>query len=386
MKSLANDRRTSHIRRLSVALSFALLSSCGAADSDWPSEVVSPPESDELVRAMVRDGDVIYVGRRSRLDRIDIQTGHVVKIAGPEWSQCPVDPYSNWRGVRVVGPPTPFAVRGTTFYLASDDDCGLWSFEATTGKSRMLVDRSAKARGAIRAGGEIRKWTGALWNGKSGPHWDRYGMAVATDGDGLLGCFDVSGEDYGDSSHVELWSIGPDGEPREQLASVPPGQAKECTRVIPDAETILLATDRSLLRWDRRTRTLSTIARTARYAPAGVEQDATGVYFGMDNSIMWVPRSGGEPVVLIASSGELTEWARSVVGIDADHVYFHEGDRLKRVKRDGSNLMEFAVAPGYDFITSNVAITPQHVYFVNVTRGVPGGQTGLATSLHRKRK
>ena len=379
-----------------VVLPAAFVLGCAAdAERSPPSEQVSAPEWN-VALAMVRDGDSIFVGRAERLDRIDAATGVVTVIAGPEWAECPGHPSITWLPtVMDYGYPN-LVVRGTTLYLVQSD-CGLWSFDTVTKQQHMLVDPTPETR-AKRLDAEGVFPDGATWNGKTGPDWNGpFGLALAADGDGLIACFQANahepdprapdGSDF--RQRIELWSLATDGTPREMLTFIDPEPSATngedyCKHVIPDATSILFSTDRSILRFDRETRAVTTLVSGYTYGTDGLAQDATDVfYIGPRNDVLRIPRGGGEPLVLRASSNDPREPARMTVTLDGEHVYFDEGYSLMRVNKDGSGLITLSAGDdGSWVLPMTLGIGDDHVYFEGMT-GSTSGDAKLLGALYR---
>ncbi len=358
----------------------AAAAGCGTDDGGYPSERVSAPESNAAM-ALVRDGDSIYVARPLRLDRIDARTGVVTEIAGADWAQCPRDSQITWVTTIDDFAYPNIVVRGSALYLIAQE-CGLWSFDVATKEKRMLVDpSSATKKERLDAEGIFPE--GSTWNGKTGPEWSSpWGMALAADGDGLVGCFQaVERQPAGDGSsasepRLELWSFSTEGTPREMLASVSSERATNdgknyCKQVIVDETSILFSTDRSVLRWDRQTRATTTVVSGYQYGTDGLAQDASDVFYvGAENDIRRVSRAGGDPVVLRASSHSPSEPVRMHVTLDGDEVYFHEGYSLVRMKKDGSDVTVVAAGNTEDWVLPmTLGIADHHVYFERMTRG-----------------
>jgi hypothetical protein len=338
-----------------------------------PSEAVSAPDAD-IVLAMVRDGDVIYVARPNALERMDAHTGERTTIAGEEWTTCPTAPTTNSWMSTALDPSYPnLLIQGTTAYLVQED-CGFWSFDIATKTRRMLVDptNATKLAMAQQAGGLPPE--GAIWNGKVGPNWrDAFGMSIARDGDGFLACFTAeAGAEDDFRERVALWSVALDGTPREQLAFIPRERESElgkevCRAIVPDATSILFATDHALVRFDRATRALTAIATGMDQGTEGLAMDDANIYFVSNNAIARVPRGGGDVTTLVPT----TRWAdsfRRIAGIDGDYLYFNEGHTLKRMKKDGTDLIDFAPGGEDDWVEPRVVgITSDFVYFERIT-------------------
>jgi len=374
---------------LASVVLFALTSGCASASeesTDRPSEIVVPPRPIASVPlAMLRDGDSIYLASAAQLDRIDARTGELTHVAGPEWAACPREPRIVWMSTAFDFTYPSLTIRGTTAYLVHPD-CGLWSFDFTTKKAQMLVDPSSDAKVAVaKATGHYA--VGAIWNGKMGSDWSSaWGMAIASDGDGLVGCFPAFATEpdadapsaVGYRYRIELWSIATDGTPRELLAFIPRGREREdgedyCKQVIPEEDSLLVSTDKALLRWDRRTRQLTTIVGGFRHGADGVATDATDIYFVKDNALVKVPRMGGPTVTLRASSGTPDEPTRLLAALDGDFVYFNESYTLKRMRKDGRDLIDFATGNSDDWVMPMVVgIGAEHIYFERITKAPPG--------------
>jgi hypothetical protein len=352
-----------------------------AAEDGVPSELVSAPTAN-VALAFVRDGDSLYVARAAGLERIDARSGVVSQVAGPEWAECPRDPRFTWLATELDYGYPNLVIRGTTLFLLAEQ-CGLWSFDVVTRERRMLVDPSFETR-EKRTKEEGVFPDGATWNGKTGPDWvSAWGMAIAADEDGLLGCFQanvdepdptqVGGHRY--RSRLELWSFSVDGTPREMLTSVSrereatDGQSY-CKHIIADETSILFSTDRAILRLDRKTRAVTTLVSGLRYGAQGLAQDASSIfYIGLlENDVRSMPRDGGVPIVLRASSHDGREPTRMMVTLDGDHVFFHEGYSLLRMQKDGSGSVVLAEGNQADWIIPmTLGIADHHVYFERMT-------------------
>jgi hypothetical protein len=363
-----------------VLATLAGASACATDDGGYPSERVSSPESDAAL-ALVREGDSIYVARPARLDRIDAATGVITEIAGADWAKCPRDPQITWLTTSLDFAYPNIVVHGSALYLIAQE-CGLWSFDVATKEKHMLVDpTSATKKARFDAEGIFPE--GATWNGKTGPDWSyAWGMALAADGDGLVGCFQAVERAPGGSgasestTQLELWSFSTEGTPREMLTSVSregaaTGSDGYCKQVLVDDASILFSTDRSILRWDRQTRALTTVVSGFRYGPEGLAQDASDVfYIGAENDVRRVSRRGGDPVVLRASSHSPSEPTRLKVTLDGNHVYFHEGYSLVRMNKDGSDVTVVAEGGEDDWVLPmTLGIADRHIYFERMTRG-----------------
>jgi hypothetical protein len=246
----------------------------------------------------------------------------------------------------------------------------------------MLVDPSFETR-EKRAKAEGVVPDGATWNGKTGPDWaSAWGMAIAADGDGLLGCFQANAYEPDPThlggrrfrSRLELWSFSVDGTPREMLTSVSSEREATdgenyCKHVIADEASILLSTDRAILRLDRKTRAVTTLVSGLRYGLAGLAQDASRIYYiGEENDVRSIPRDGGMPLVLRASSHDGREPARTMLTLDGDHVFFHEGYSLLRVQKHGSDVVVLAEGNEAEWVLPmTLGIAEHHVYFERIT-------------------
>jgi hypothetical protein len=385
-----------------IALFLGLVASvsavgCAADDTGGtPSELVSAPEWN-VAMALVRDGDSLYVARATRLDRIDARSGAVSEVAGPEWAECPRDPNITWLTTVDDYSYPNLLVRGSTVYLLQPS-CGLWSFDIATKKKHMLVDPSIEAR-TKRFDAEGVYPTGATWNGKDGPDW-RYvwGMALATDGDGLVGCFHTSSDEPDPNAvggirrvyPLELRSFATDGTPRERLTFLdqdrtPRDGENYCKHVIADATSILFSTDKSILRWDRQTRKLDTVVSGFRYGTEGLAQDATHVFYvSPRNEVRKLSRATGEDVVLRETSSSPRERPRLMLTVDGDHLYFHEGYSLMRIEKDGTGVIELAAGTEDDWVLPMaLGIGDEHVYFERMTEKVETGERKRLGSLRR---
>jgi hypothetical protein len=369
-----------NLSRYAASWLGVFLVACSSGDETRPSEAVSGPDPAPAF-AMVQDGDAIYVARPTALERIDTRTGERTTVAGPEWAQCPRDHGIVWMSSPLDFTYPELVISGTTAFVAHER-CGLWSFDFATKTSHMLVDPTTEAKAALMKSGAPYP-QGSLWNGKDGPYWqDPWGISLARDGDGLLVCFNAfSREDLADSpdagpsfrGRVELWSVALDGTPRELLTFIPRERMYElgesfCGAVVPDETSILFATDHAVVRFDRATRSLTPLATGMQYGPAGLATDGTDVYFEHRNAIVSVPRAGGEMKTLLASTGAGTESVRVLAGIDGDYVYFNDGYALKRMRKDGSDLIEFAHGdPQVWIMPRMIGVTPDFVYFERIT-------------------
>jgi hypothetical protein len=368
------------------SLVAVLLIGCGADAAVPHGEAVSPPDPIPAL-AMVRDGDAIYVARPTALERIDVHTGERTNVAGEEWAKCPRDGKILWMSTAIDFSYPLLAIQGTTAYLVHED-CGLWSFDFATKTSRMLVDPTPDAKEALMKSGASYP-DGAIWNGKDGPSWSApFGMAIARDGDGLLACFtSFVDEPYGDSpgdgfrERIELWSVGLDGTPREQLAFISRDRALElgeefCRVVVPDATSILVATDHALLRFDRATRALTPIATGIEYGTEGLATDDATVYFVKNNAIVSAPRGGGDVTTLVPSSGDPRETVRMVAGVDGDYLYFNDSYTLKRMRKVGGDVTEFVHGDTSDWIMPRMlGFADDFVYFERMTNDPSTGSS-----------
>lgn len=335
-------------------------------------EVVSPPDAD-VALAIVREGDSLYVARAARLDRIDTRTGVVSAIAGPEWATCPRASGRRWENLMINRGYANLAVKGTTLFLR-EDECGVWSYDVATKQRHMLVDVSTEIR-AERAEAEGVFPQAPTWNGKTGPNWHGFGMALAVDNERLVGCFTV--RERGASSSrdlVELWAISTDGTPLERIASLETsGQYHYCAGVVPDATSILFATNDAVHRWDRASRTLSTVAAGFDRGPNGLAQDDRDVFLvGDQNEVVKISRADGTRVVLRPASAGLQDSPRTFLTLGGDHVYFHESHSLMRMNKDGSHLLAVAAEAKAeeDWVPPmTIGIGDGHVYFERLTRG-----------------
>jgi hypothetical protein len=331
--------------------------------------------------ALVRDGDAIYVGRTARLDRIDARTGAVTTIAGPEWAECPRDPSLTWLTAIDDYSYPNLVVRGTTLTVVKPS-CGVWSFDVATKQRRMLVDPSlATKEQRVKAEGVWPE--GATWNGKTGPNWvDGWGMALASDGDGLVGCFTTSVHETLPASggggtilrdRLELWSISAEGTPREQLAALGLDRASDgkqyCEHVLVDPTSIVFSTEKSILRWDRQTRALKTLVSELRFGPWGLAQDATHLfYINERNEVRRLSRATGETIVIRTATDDPRQPARTMLTLDGDRVYFHDGYSLMRMNKDGTDLIELAAGREGDWVLPmTLGIGDHHLYFERLT-------------------
>jgi hypothetical protein len=331
--------------------------------------------------ALVRDGGSIYVGRSARLDRIDAGTGVVATVAGPEWAECPRDPSLTWLTATHDFSYPNLVVRGTTLTMLQPS-CGLWSFDIATKQRRMLVDPSLATK-VQRAKVEGVWPEGATWNGTTGPNWsDVWGMALASDGDGLVGCFPTSVHETLPASEggatvlrdrVELWSISAEGTPREQLAALGRDRASDgeqyCGHVLVDPTSIVFSTDKAILRWDRQTRALKTLVSDLRSGPLGLAQDATDLIYINDRyEVRRLSRATGETVVIRTATTDPNQPLRRMLTLDGDRVYFHEGSSLMRMNKDGTDLIELAAGrDGDSVLPITLGIGDHHLYFERLT-------------------
>lgn len=344
---------------------------CATEETDsHPSEVVSGPEED-MVLTTIRDGDSLYVAHALRIDRIDVHTGAITTVAGEGWNACPRKTGSSWLSVGLDDDYPRLVLRGTSLYLVGED-CGIWTFDMQTGKSRLLVDPSYEEK-QERFDAEGRYPETPTWNGKDGPDWQPYSTtALASDGDGLVACFQVSAHytEPKTRAHVEMWSIALDGTPRERLAVIEsPDDREECHRIIVDPTSTLLSTRYRILRWDRRTRAVTTLAEGFSYGTRGLAEDDTDVYYvGEQNEIVRLPRSGGAPVLLRPPASSQQDFPRFMLTLDGEYVYFQEGYTLKRMRKSGEELFDFAPGNRDDWVLPMTpGITDAHVYFETIT-------------------
>lgn len=373
---------TTRLAAFATSLLCFALAGCAATEEDpFPAEEVSAAEED-LALASVRDGDTVYIARPFRLDRMDARTGAIETVAGMEWARCPRDPDVQWLSMANDFTFPMLAAKGTTIALASED-CGVWTFDVATKTSRLLVDPSLEAKVAAqeRTGTFPR---GALWNGQDGPDWQQYfGISLAFDGDGLLACFGATSATDADGGSrrdaIELWSVALDGTPRERLvqrfgSDRPFAGPNYCNRIVADEASVLLSTEVGVLRFDRATRAVTDVARVGEYGSSGFEVDASDVFLEVKNAIVKVPRAGGPPVTLRASSGLGSEPTRLVSGVDERHVYFQEGRSMLRVAKGGGDAEVVAAGTELDWILPGfLPLAAEHVYFQRVTERPSAG-------------
>lgn len=363
---MACSLRLSCLRFAALAASLSL-AAC-ARDGAQPSEVVAGPEWSPAL-AMIRDGGTLWIARPTHLDRVDLATGAIARAAGEEWARCPGHDAVRWMSMPLEDWSYPSLVlSGTKFYLAAEE-CGLWSFDVATGERRLLVDAASPTH-----------LGDPLWNGKRGPQWQTpWGMAMAKDGDGLVACIDVSvpPEEAEKADHryqrVELWSIGLDGDARERLAIVDAARGEEfCKHVVPAPGAIVFSTDHAILRFDRATRALTTLASGLEYGPEGLAVDDANVYYiGSMAEIVRVPLDGAAPVTL-RPPAKPTDPARVGLVVDGDDLYFYEGLSLKRMNENGGDPSDFAPGDDADWtFPVTLGVSDRHVYFEKATSTPP---------------
>jgi hypothetical protein len=146
--------------------------------------------------------------------------------------------------------------------------------------------------------------------------------------------------------------------------------ANYCSHIIPDERSILFSTDHAILRLDRATRALTTLVSGLRYGARALAEDESRVfYIGEENEVRSIPRDGGVPVVLRASSHDPQEASRLLLTLDGDRVYFHEGYSLLRAQKDGTGLVVLAEGNADDWVAPmTLGIAEHHVYFERMTR------------------
>ncbi len=202
------------------------------------------------------------------------------------------------------------------------------------------------------------------------------GMPLAVDGDGLVACMTVGWEQESPRGSIQLWSLSPDGTPRERLAKIdtdPRDVLTACRTVMTDATSILLASDRSVMRYDRATRATTVLEGLG----LGLQQDAESVYFMTElGEVVRATRDGAGRTTIVPPVASPTDPARVNLQLDGDQLYFYEGHSLRRVPKHGGEVVDVAAGTADDGIFPvNLGFGPDHVHFARVV--ATPGRTGL---------
>jgi hypothetical protein len=342
-----------------------------AADPDAesptpPVEIVSLSEWNPTL-ALASDGESLYAARLTRLDRLSAAgEDPETTVAGVDYAQCPTMEHDRW-GSTVLDPAHPaFTVSGGRAFM-SHPLCGLWAFDLATGAHQTLIHHVVTS-----------EENGARWGEEPGPDWNRSrSIAFAPDGDGLVVCLTVDllrerieGKTT-ELDHVELWSIGPDGAPRERLAATSP-RDQRCTHVLADEAAHYFATDLGIYRVDRQsravTRLVDDVGASFEYGLSGLAQDATHLAFVRTSAIERVAKDGSGHTVLLRRPAPMQP-ARVLVATDGEYIYWYEDHDVRRVPVSGgppSVLVEGT--ENSSVFPASLVIAGPYLYYQRATR------------------
>lgn len=335
---------------------------------------------------MAVDGGFVYAARPTRLDRIEIATGRVERVAGAEYAACPADPERRFMlTVLDLGYPG-FAVRDGVVYL-TEPDCGLWAWDVDAHRGRMLITYVQGDRGEPYA----------EWGSIRGRLWARpWPITFAAEPDGLVVCVVPERFENHPSEDprvprdvvegVELWSVALDGTPRERLAQVAEPVSSEYlygTGIVSDAAAVHFAAGHAVYRYDRRSRYAVVATGLASSFIGGLFADEHGVYYADLGGIYAMENTSLPFRRTVLPPGGPLDPVVTLLAVGGGRIYYLDGFSLRRVPTEGGEPEELVAweRDARGAWPAGAAVAGEHVFFTAFESVAPHAVTDEETGV-----